>query len=78
MANDYTPAPQNIDGEIITNDGKRALVVKYLNNGGISLDIYEWIEDKRYNTPKGNWGVPIFGTIRLTLTERKALSGIFK
>lgn len=78
MASDYTPAPQNVDGEIIANDGKRALVVKYLEDGGVSLNIYQWREDKRYNTRKGNWGVPIFGTINLTFTERKALNGIFK
>ena len=77
MAYDYTPAPQ-VEGEIISNNGRRALVVKYLTDGGISLNIYEWTQDKRYNEPKGNWGIVLFGTIMLSLTERKALSGIFR
>lgn len=77
MAYDYIPAPQ-VNGEIIANDGKRALVVEYLKDGGIHLNIYEWQWDKRYNIPKGSWGVVLFGTIYLTLAERKALSGIFK
>ncbi len=77
MAYDYIPVPE-VDGEIIANDGKRALVINYLDDGGIHLNVYQWTEDKRHNAPKGNWSVPIFGTIMLTRTERKALSGIFK
>lgn len=77
MAQDYTPEPE-VDGDILTNDGKRALVIKYQEDGGVSLNIYEWKVDNRYSGTKGNWQVAIFGTIFLTLDERRALNGVFK
>ncbi len=72
MAEVYTPEPK-VEGDIIANDGKRALVAKYEDNGDMWLLIYEWYLDKRFSEPRGKWSCAIFGTIRLTLTERKAL-----
>ena len=72
MAQYYTPEPQ-VDAEILTNTGTRALTIKREDNGDVWLNIYEWHEDKRYSERKGNWGVPMFGTVHLTLEERKAV-----
>lgn len=72
MAEYYTPEPKG-DFEILTNTGIRALTIRREGNGTVWLNIYEWNEDKRYSERKGSWGVPIFGTIYLTLEERKAV-----
>ncbi len=74
---DYTPAP-NVDGEVIHNTGQVALIARYLENGGMFLDRYEWEENKRRNDHKGHWHITVFGSIMLTREERAALSGVFK
>lgn len=55
-----------VEGEILTNDGRRALVAQFHTDGSMKLIIYEVPSDTRFNAPLGQW-------IYLTLLERKAL-----
>jgi hypothetical protein len=74
---DYTAEPQ-VEGEILHNDGHRALIAKYQDNGGMKLEIYEWREDKRRLDHKGQWGIAMFGTLMVTRVERAALNRAFQ
>ncbi|MDP2729173.1 MAG: hypothetical protein Q8O55_01665 [Dehalococcoidales bacterium] len=77
VAVDYTPNPQ-VEGEILQNNGQRALVVQYRDDGSMRLLVYEWKQDKRRRDRKGSWSVAMFGTLDLTLAERVNLNQVFK